>query len=95
MSVTSYLSENEAENLQNGEMHVKKTLQNGDVHVAQIPDFEMNISRTILRIEVGDGSIFCIFHALSFELNFLFDQRFPLMSLHVIFCDLLFEKLLH
>ena len=30
MSVTSYLSENEAENL-----------QNGDVHLAQIPDFEM------------------------------------------------------
>ena len=29
-SVTSYLSENEAENL-----------QNGDVHLAQIPDFEM------------------------------------------------------
>ena len=95
MSVTSYLSENEAENLQNGEMHVKKPLQNGYVHVAQIPDFEMNISRTILRIEVGDGSNFCIFHALSFELNSLFDQRFPLMSLHVIFCDLLFEKLLH
>ena len=22
---------------------------------------------------------FCIFHALSFELNFLFDRRFPLM----------------
>ena len=29
-SVTSYLSENEAENL-----------QNGDVHLAQIPKFEM------------------------------------------------------
>ena len=29
-SVTPYLSENEAENL-----------QNGDVHLAQIPDFEM------------------------------------------------------
>ena len=29
-SVTSYLSENEAENL-----------QNGDVHLAQIPDFEV------------------------------------------------------
>ena len=29
-SVTSYLSENEAENL-----------QNGDVHLAQIPDFEI------------------------------------------------------
>ena len=30
VSVTSYLSENEAENL-----------QNGDVHLAQIPDLEM------------------------------------------------------
>ena len=30
-----------------------------------------NISRTIWRIEVGDGSfLFFIFHALSFELNF-------------------------
>ena len=29
-----------------------------------------NISRTIGRIEVGDGSFFCIFHALSFEFNF-------------------------
>ena len=37
-----------------------------------------NISRTIWRIEVGDGSFFCIFHALSCELNFIFDQRFPL-----------------
>ena len=32
--MTSYLSENEA-----------KSLQNGDVHVAQIPDFEMGMSR--------------------------------------------------
>ena len=37
-----------------------------------------NISRTIWRIEVGDGSLFCIFHALLFELNFFFDRRFPL-----------------
>ena len=37
-----------------------------------------NISRTIWRIEVGDGSFFCIFHALSFELKFFFDRRFPL-----------------
>ena len=58
-SVTSYFIEKEAKNL-----------QNGDVHIAQIPDFEMNILRTIWRIEVGDGSLFCIFDALSFELNF-------------------------
>ena len=37
-----------------------------------------NISRTTGRIEVGDGSLFCIFHALSFERNFFFDRRFPL-----------------
>ena len=37
-----------------------------------------NISRTIWRIEVGDGSFFCIIHALSFELNIFFDRRFPL-----------------
>ena len=40
--------------------------------------FKWNISRTTWRIEVGDGSLFCIFHALSFELNFFFDWRFPL-----------------
>ena len=55
----SYVSENEAKNL-----------QNGDVRLAQISDFEMDISRTIWRIKVSDGSFFCIFHALSFELNF-------------------------
>ena len=52
--MTSHLSENEAENL-----------QNGDVHLAQIPDFEMEYLEKIWRIEVGDGSFFCIFHALS------------------------------
>ena len=38
-----------------------------------------NISRTICCIEVGDGSLFCIFHILSFELNFFFDRRFLLI----------------
>ena len=33
-----------------------------------------NISRTIWRIEVGDGLFVCIFHALSFERNFFFDR---------------------
>ena len=37
-----------------------------------------NILRTIWRLEVGDGSFSCIFHALSFELNLLFDRRCPL-----------------
>ena len=36
------------------------------------------ISRTTGRIEVGDGSSFCIFHALSFELNSFSDWRFSL-----------------
>ena len=42
-----------------------------------------DISRTIWRIEVSDGSFFCIFHALSnsFELNFFFDRSFPLTLL--------------
>ena len=71
--MTSYLSENATE-----------ILQNGDVHLTQIPDFEMEISRTIWRIEVGDGSFLCIFHTLSFELNFFFDRRFPLRYLYTV-----------
>ena len=39
-----------------------------------------NISRTIWRI---DGSFFFIFHALSFEPNFSFDRRFPLIMYHM------------
>ena len=75
MSVTSYLSENEAENL-----------QNGDVHLAQIPDFEVEYLENLWRIEVGDGSsFFCIFHALSFELNFFFDWSFPLIPNETIY----------
>ena len=41
--------------------------------ISILPKFltlKWNISRTIWRIEVGNGSFFCIFHALSFELNF-------------------------
>ena len=67
--MTSYLSENEAKNL-----------QNSDVHSAQFLTLKWNISRTVGRIEVGDGSFFCIFHALSFELNFFSDRRFPLTN---------------
>ena len=48
----SYLNENEAKNL-----------HNGDVDLAQIPNFKM---------------YFCIFHALSFELNLIFDGTYPL-----------------
>ena len=48
--MTSYLSEDEAENL-----------QNRDVHLAQIADFRSDISRTIWCIEVSDG-FFTLFH---------------------------------
>ena len=68
VSVTSYLSKNEAKNL-----------QNGDVNLAQIPYFEMGYLENHLRIEVSDGSFFLHFHALSFELNF-FDRSIPLRS---------------
>ena len=37
-----------------------------------------DISRTIWRIEVSDGSLFCIFHALSFERNLFLDRTCPL-----------------
>ena len=67
--MTSYFIEKEAKNL-----------QNGDVHIAQIPDFEIEYLENHWRIEVGDGSLFCIFHALPFELNFFLDRRFPLNS---------------
>ena len=60
--MTSYLSENEAENL-----------QNGDVHLAKFVTLKWNISRTIWRIEVGDGSFFCICHAL-FHLSLIFSR---------------------
>ena len=68
-SVTSYLSENEAENL-----------QNGDVHLAQIPEFEMEYLENHLAHWGRWWFVFsfCNFHALSFELNFFFDRRFPL-----------------
>ena len=59
-SVTSYLSRIEAKNL-----------QNGDVHIAQIPDFEMEYLENHLEHRGRWWLVFfCIFHALSFELNF-------------------------
>ena len=70
-SVTLYLSENEAKNL-----------PNGDVHLAQIPDFEMDISRTIWRIEVSNGSFFFTFFTVfHLSLTFFFYWRFPLNRL--------------
>ena len=59
-SVTSHLSENEVENL-----------QNVYVHLAQIPDFEMEYLENHLEHWGHWWLIFFgIFHALSFELNF-------------------------
>ena len=58
--MTLYLSENEAENL-----------QNGDFPLAQIPDFEMDISRTSWRIEISGGSFLLSFFTL-FHLNLTF-----------------------
>ena len=40
-----------------------------------------DVSRTIWRIEVSDGSLFCIFHTLSFERKLFFDRTCPL-SIH-------------
>ena len=56
--MTSYLSENEAENL-----------ENSDIHLAQIPNFDMGISRIIWRIEVSDGLFFVFF--LHFSCSFI------------------------
>ena len=55
-SVTSYLSENEAKNL-----------QNGGVHLAQIPDFEMGYLENHLAIKVSDGSFFAFFTLFHFS----------------------------
>ena len=67
-SVTSYFIEKEA----------KKSKKMATYILLKFLTLKWNISRTIWRIEVGDGLLFCIFHALSFELNLLFDRRFPL-----------------
>ena len=47
------------------------------------PTLKCDISRTIWRIEVSDGSLFCMFHILSFELDLLFDRTFPLTILRI------------
>ena len=65
--MTSYLRENEPENLQMPTSILLKFLILG-----------WDISRTIWRIEVSDGSLFCNFHSFSFELKLFFDRRFPL-----------------
>ena len=63
--MTSYLRENEAENL-----------QNGYIHLVQIPDCGMGYLENRLRSVMARG-LFFIFHALSFELNLFLDRSFP------------------
>ena len=46
-----------------------------------------DISKTIWRIEVSDGSLFCIFHALSFERNLFFDRTCPLITGFIVFLN--------
>ena len=58
--MTSYLSENDGKNLQNGE-----------AHLAQIVDCGSdNISRTIWNIEVSDDSFFAFFTLFHLSLTF-------------------------
>ena len=72
-SVTSYLSGIEA----------KKSYKMATSILLKFLTLKWNISRTIWRLEVGDGSFSCIFHALSFKLNVFFDRRFPLIPFHM------------
>ena len=65
--MTSYLSENEAENL-----------QNGDVHLAQIADLKTGYLQNHLA-HFFFSFFFFIFYALSFEFNF-FRPEFPFNS---------------
>ena len=58
--MTSYLSENEAENL-----------QNGDIHLGQIPDFEIGcLENDLVHWEVSEGSFFAFFTLFHLSLTF-------------------------
>ena len=52
-----------------------------------------DILRTIWRIKVSDGLLFCIFHALSFERNLFFDRTCPLIDTGQSFIDVFDNKL--
>ena len=71
--MTSYLTENEA-----------KMYKMATFILVKLLTLEWDILRTIWRIKVSDGLLFCIFHALSFELNFVFDRSFPLSTKEII-----------
>ena len=66
--MTSYLHENEAEDLQMATSVLLKFLILG-----------WDISRTIWQTEVSDGSLFLHFYSLSFELDLFVDRSFPLI----------------
>ena len=65
--MTSFSSENEVE-----------TYKMATSILLKFQTLKCDISRTIWRIEVSDGLLFCIFHALSFEGNLFFDRTCPL-----------------
>ena len=69
-SVTSYLSENEAKNL-----------QNGDVHIAQIPDFEMEHLENQLAHQGRWWLVFLHFSHSFIWAKLFFDWRFPLTTI--------------
>ena len=70
--MTSYLSENEA-----------KIFKMVTSMLLKFLTMKWIISRTICRLEVSDDSFYCIFHALSFELNF-FRPEFPSEDLSLL-----------
>ena len=47
-----------------------------------------DISRTLWLIEVSDGSLFCIFHTLSFELSLFFDRTCPFQPIYLNLSEL-------
>ena len=55
-----------------------KTFKMATSILLKFQTLEWDISRTIWRIEVSEGSFFCIFLALSFELNLFFEWSCPL-----------------
>ena len=65
-SVTSYLIENDANNL-----------QKVDIHLAQIAEFRMS-QESFGALRSMMAPYILHFHPLSFELNFCFDRIFPL-----------------
>ena len=76
-------------------LSLKMKLKIYKMAISILPKFltlKWNISRTIWRIEVGNGSFFSIFHALSFELNFFFDRRCPLIGFRFLPLESLSES---